>query len=354
MTPPADAMPPRPDAPDPLDSDPDRDGFRAVFSRIIGDAEHPLTWSVPLGTIAGIRVRVHLLFIVYAVAQVLWSIKVGYFGPGYTSLAMAILFALVLLHETGHCLACRWVGGEADEMMMWPLGGLAMGHPPEDWRAHLVTTAGGPAVNALLAPITAAALWAAGRPGAILFNPLEIGPLLLTQIDSWWLTALWLLHALNLALLAFNTLLPIFPLDGGRLLEAALWSRMGRRRATETAATIGMAGAGALSIFALVAEHAALLGMAVFCGLVSWSEWRRLRAADDLTEGYGGSLPDPDTEARRARIQARRRRRERQAQAELDRVLAKIARDGIGSLTRAERRTLHRATHEKRSGGGAD
>ena len=71
-------------------------GFRAAMSRIFGDAEHPLSWSVPIGTIAGIRIRLHLLFIVYAVAQVLWSINSDFFGPGYTSIAMAALFGLTL------------------------------------------------------------------------------------------------------------------------------------------------------------------------------------------------------------------------------------------------------------------
>ena len=345
-------MSPRHNAPNPLDSpDSARGRFRAVFGRIIGDAEHPLTWSIPAGSIAGIRVRIHLLFIVYAIAQVLWSIRIGYFGPGYTALAMVILFALVLMHELGHCLACRWVGGEADEVMMWPLGGLAVCHPPEEWRANLITSAGGPAVNLVLAPITSAALLAAGRPGAIVFNPLEVGPLLLTQIDSWWLTALWLLHALNLVLLVFNILLPIFPLDGGRILHALLWRRHGRRRATEIAATAGLVGSGALAILALVAESALLLSIAIFCGLVSWSERQRLRAPDDISGGSSVIEPEPDPEesARRVRLEARRRRREREARAELDRVLAKIAREGMPSLNRAERRTLQKATRRTRS-----
>lgn len=345
-------MSPRRGQPDFRDPDSTAGGrFRAAFERVFGDVEHPLTWAVGAGSVAGIRIRIHVLFIVYAVAQVLWSINRGFFGPGYTAIAMGSLFFIVLLHEFGHCLACRWVGGEADEILMWPLGGLATVHPPDDWRAHLITTIGGPAVNVVLLPITSGALWASGRPGAIIFNPLEIGPLLMTVIDSWWLTALWTLHGVNLAILAFNVLLPIFPLDGGRIVQALIWRAKGRRRSMEIAAGVGLIASGVLAVFAIVAEVLMVLGIAVFCGLVCWAERQRLRAPD-LIGGYDvfGDEEDPSVAARSQRILERQARREAEAQAELDRILEKIARSGLGSLNAREKRTLERATKEKRTG----
>ncbi len=345
-------MSPRRNQPDYRDPDSTAGGrLRAAFERIFGDVEHPLTWAVGVGSIAGIRVRIHVLFIVYAVAQVLWSINRGFFGPGYTAIAMGALFVIVLMHEFGHCLACRWVGGEADDILMWPLGGLASVHPPDDWRAHLITTVGGPAVNVVILPITSAALWASGRPGAIIFNPLEIGPLLMTVIDSWWLTALWTLHAVNLAILAFNVLLPIFPLDGGRIVQALIWRSQGRRRSMEIAAGVGLIASGVLAVFAIVADVLLVLGIAVFCGLVCWSERQRLRAPELLGDYEDfGVANDPEADARRDRLAERQARKEAEAQAELDRILEKIARSGLGSLSAREKRTLERATKEKRTG----
>ena len=58
-----------------------------------------------------------------------------------------MLFMIVLLHELGHCFAARSVGGSADEILLWPLGGLAYVHHPHNAWASFITTAGGPAVN---------------------------------------------------------------------------------------------------------------------------------------------------------------------------------------------------------------
>ena len=60
---------------------------------------------------------------------------------------MTILFGIVLLHEFGHCFAARWTGGDAQEIMMTPLGGLAMTMSRNHWWSRFVTVAGGPLVN---------------------------------------------------------------------------------------------------------------------------------------------------------------------------------------------------------------
>src|SRR3984885_182136 len=63
------------------------------------------------------------------------------------------LFAIVLLHEFGHALACRSVGGTADNIMLWPLGGVAYVNPPQRPGATLWSIAAGPLVNVALLPI---------------------------------------------------------------------------------------------------------------------------------------------------------------------------------------------------------
>src|SRR5437016_10121848 len=69
------------------------------------------------------------------------------------------LFIIVLLHEFGHALACRQVGGKADQIVLWPLGGVAYVAPPQRPGATLWSIVAGPLVNVILAPIlTIAAL----------------------------------------------------------------------------------------------------------------------------------------------------------------------------------------------------
>src|SRR5262245_25536551 len=63
------------------------------------------------------------------------------------------LFGIVLVHEYGHALACRQVGGQADTIVLWPLGGIAYVAPPPRPGAVLWSVAAGPLVNvALLVP----------------------------------------------------------------------------------------------------------------------------------------------------------------------------------------------------------
>lgn len=328
-----------------------RGGFREALRRIFGDSENPLTWAVTVGRVWGVRIRLHLFFIVYALAVVLFSISRDAMGVGYTSLAMGILFALVLVHEFGHVAACRWVGGESDEVMLWPLGGLADCDIPSNWRANLITTLGGPAVNAALVPATCLALWAIGRPGTILFNPINPA-LTLGELASWQEIALWWAHYLNLLLLAFNMLVPMLPLDGGRTLHAILWSRSSRTEALATSVNVGMGAAIVMGLFGLVANESTLVGVALFGGLTCWMERRRLTGPEALTgEGYALTFNEDDHEDRGpSRRELRRRARDAADQREIDRILAKIGAEGMASLSRAEKRTLDRASKRKRKG----
>ncbi len=57
------------------------------------------------------------------------------------------LFLIVMLHEFGHALACRQVGGTANQIVLWPLGGVAYVNPPQRPGATLWSIAAGPLVN---------------------------------------------------------------------------------------------------------------------------------------------------------------------------------------------------------------
>ncbi|MFI4897576.1 MAG: DUF6576 domain-containing protein, partial [Phycisphaerales bacterium JB059] len=88
-----------------------------------------------------------------------------------------------------------------------------------------------------------------------------------------------------------------------------------------------------------------LLGVALFGGIVCFLERRRLQF---LGTGALGATLEPDDDAREARARAKERARRDSEQEEVDRILAKISREGMGSLSTREKRTLKRATHHRR------
>jgi Zn-dependent protease len=327
------------------------DRFRGMLARVFGDADNPMQWAITLGSVSGIRVRIHVIFIIYAIAQLLFAwISRDTLGLGFTAIMLSWLFVIVLLHEFGHCLACRWVGGEADDILMWPLGGLAFVRPPDTPGANLITTLGGPGVNAILLAPFVMSLLMYGMGDRILFNPLDINAALHNL--SWAQTVLFLGHVTNLALLCFNMILCIYPLDSGRVLQELLWFRLGKRAATDIALNIGFVGAIALGVFGLVANQTILMGIALFCGVSCFLERRTLRAADELTSPWaesamwreGNDEPAPKGPSKK---ELKQREREQAEQAELDRVLEKIAKSGMDSLTKSERKTLETATKKR-------
>ena len=63
------------------------------------------------------------------------------------------LFLIVLIHEFGHQLACRSVGGKTHDIVLWLLGGVAYVSPPQRPGAQLWSIAAGPLVNVALIPV---------------------------------------------------------------------------------------------------------------------------------------------------------------------------------------------------------
>lgn len=330
--------------------------FRAFLGRVFGDGENPLSWSVPLFTAIAIRVKVHVFFIIFIVMQLIWSASKDAFGVGYMAMGLGLLFVLVLLHEFGHCIACRRVGGDADEIVMWPLGGLAMCHPPFTWQAHLATAVGGPLVNVAFLPVFAGALLAAGAGmEAVVFNPFTPA-VPLGALDAWWKVGLWWAHYMNVVLLGFNVLTPMYPLDGGRIVQCALWAKLGYERATDIATKVGMVGAAVLFMLGMVTGETMLMGIAIFGGLTCWMERRRLAFAGDggAMAMEGASAVAARREQREFERLARRQAEEREERAalqrEVDTILEKISREGMGSLTKREKDVLRRASARERAG----
>lgn len=156
----------------------------------------------------------------------------NYSTPFWGALEYLALFLIVLMHEFGHSMACRQVGGRADEIVLWPLGGLAYVAPPSRPGATLWSIAAGPLVNVALLPFFWGCLYWARSTGTFEHNrDLYIFLRTITIING--------------SLLVFN-LLPVYPLDGGQILRAVLWYPLGKARSLIVATSVGFIGGLAL------------------------------------------------------------------------------------------------------------
>src|SRR4030095_7632000 len=110
------------------------------------------TGVIRLFRFAGIDVYLHFTWFLVA-AIFMTDYMRRYDSPVWCVLEYISLFVIVLIHEFGHALACRQVGGIADRIVLWPLGGVAYVNPPPRPGATLWSIAAGPLVNVVLLPI---------------------------------------------------------------------------------------------------------------------------------------------------------------------------------------------------------
>lgn len=212
--------------------------------------------SFRLFRLFGIDVRLHWLWFLVAIWQ-FQTRRDSYDSPVFSALEYLALFGLVLLHEFGHALACRQVGGEASEIVLWPLGGVAYVSPPPRPGAWLWSIAAGPLVNVALIPV----LFGLGYGIAVL-NPEAL------PNDGYRL--LHSLAVINYGLLAFN-LLPIYPLDGGQILRSLLWFWLGPSRSLKVASILGLFGAAGLVALAVWLRSTWIGIVALYMGSQCWS-----------------------------------------------------------------------------------
>ncbi len=190
--------------------------------------------SIRLFRIAGVNLYLHWSWFVVALFAVAFR-RGSYASPTFNVFEYLALFLIVLLHEYGHSLACWSVGGRADEIVLWPLGGVAYVAPPLRPGATLWSIAAGPLVNVLIA----LGMFAVKPAAGIFYEwPLAADPSDAARLVQ----ALWYM---NLGLMAFN-LLPIYPLDGGQILQALLWFVIGRARSLMVTSLLGFLGVAAL------------------------------------------------------------------------------------------------------------
>src|SRR5580692_11184542 len=120
--------------------------------------------SIHLFRLAGIDVFLNWSWFLVAAYEI--STRKGtYSSIGWNVLEYLALFLIVLTHEFGHAMACRQVGGTANQIMLWPFGGVAYVDPPQRPGATLWSIAAGPLVNVALAPILLGAAFAGRAAG---------------------------------------------------------------------------------------------------------------------------------------------------------------------------------------------
>ncbi len=239
-------------------------------SRMRGPAAGGSPWSVRVGALAGIPIRIHLTFFLL----LLWFGNVSRDqGQGFLGgvLFMLLLFGCVVLHELGHALAARRWGVATHEIVLYPFGGVARIDRMPSGRAELVIALAGPAVNLVLAGLltTVIVLWRSQAPES-------------AQEIIGGAPIVWQLLWANLTLFAFN-LIPAFPMDGGRVLRAALSIFLGETRATNIAAGVGQAIALAFAVLAFlpppIKPILLLIAFFVFVGAGQEAAFQRSRSA---------------------------------------------------------------------------
>jgi Zn-dependent protease len=276
-------------------------------------------------------------------------------GISWTAVALAFLFVSTLVHECGHALATRMLGGRTPVVLLWPLGGLARGRlrDAENWKSELLATIGGPCAGVVIFAVLALALWLAGAPreafAPAMLDPLAVSNGLIATAGSWWLTALFLWQWTN-ALVLLANLIPIFPLDGAYVVQGVLAQRMGYVRAMRLAAQLGVVFSVLLGLIAMLAGVGAWSGyglaLAFFGGFVCVGSVKRLDFTESELDVSG--LDEDEDNAVIGRIGAKPGQQKRDAQsARVDAILEKIQRSGMKSLNFRERRLLKKITRNK-------
>lgn len=215
--------------------------------------------------ICGIELAVHVSFFLLLAyfAFVGWG-EGGWLGAGWSLVLIILFFGCVVLHELGHSLTARRYGVHVPRILLMPIGGMAeFDRIPRRPSSELLITLAGPAVNFVLAAVLLPLVWAdlwSSEP-VVRFGALDL------TIN---------LAIANLVMGVFN-LLPVFPMDGGRILRALLATRLNYLRATWWAAMVGKVLAVVLAfVAAFYFENALLAVLFLFIYFAGESEYRQL------------------------------------------------------------------------------
>lgn len=210
-----------------------------------------------LGTVLGFPIELNLSFLI------LLGLVFVAFGGFVGVMIVGLAFASVLLHELGHAVVARKLGVHISGIELGFLGGAAkMEGMPRTPNHEIAIAAAGPAVSLVLAGL--------GIGLGALFDAELIG------LVGW----------INLILAGFN-LIPALPMDGGRILRAALARKMTFYRATDVSVRVARVVAIAFGILGLMGAYQLLI-LAPFLWLMGSRERMMARMVEDHYGGYPG------------------------------------------------------------------
>ena len=231
-----------------------------------------MRWSLRLGSILGIRIEVHVTFLLLLLAYVALS-KASHVAEVLAVVGdLLLLFSCVLLHELGHALMARRFGVNTREIVLTGIGGIAkLERMPERPVEEMLVALAGPAVNVVLATLI----------GAFLLQRHEsFDTITRLALDGH---ALEFLFYVNIVMFLFN-LIPAFPMDGGRVLRAVLAMMMPYARATRYASLVGQAFAVVFAVVGtLVTQNLALVAIALFVFVTAREERALVQTRSSLT-----------------------------------------------------------------------
>lgn len=244
--------------------------------------------ALPAGSCCSVPIFVHILLPLYAGvetgAALLRKAPEDPAGnvAGFALLTSGVLlFATVLVHELGHCMAARCVGARVDRILLWPLGGLAYIGAPEtacqdSWVAFAGPLTHLPQSLLLLATLALASGCASpsscdgftawewyAAPGEGFYEG-----------ASFWRNALTWALRMQVYMAAFNLLVPAFPLDGGRLLANSLTQLLAPERAARATCVVCFLCVAGLAVWGITTSAWTLLAVAVWTGMQGWELWR--------------------------------------------------------------------------------
>ena len=222
------------------------------------------SWSIPVGRLFGVDVRIHLTFFLLPMF-VFWtdySAHQGNANGPHDMALVAIILACVGVHECGHMLAARRLGMIPKAVILLPLTGVTLYDESRAektqpaallWKREIRLALVGPVVNLALAALAAAVITAVGRGEDLWKFPF-------LQVANLPKSLVWA----NLYLAALN-LMPAYPLDGGRILRAFFSRTLDSSAATRRAVSISNAIAMVLMVAGLFSDSwLTMVGVIVF------------------------------------------------------------------------------------------
>jgi Zn-dependent protease len=295
-----------------------------------------LQLSIPFGSWFGVRVRLHfwlLLTLLFTLADLFSHVPAT-----IVAIQITLLLTSLLVHDFGHRILAQSVGGELNEFMLWPAGGMIFPKmPPGAW-PMFVGHIGGIIANLLLA-LGSIFLLRVRDNGWLIpsLNPMSVidGSMFHPMLYSSDLLSVGLISfaTINCALVLGN-FLPYYWFDGGYLLQSILWPFLGGASALNVTCIIGMLLAAPMFALSLVGRN--IMGL-VFWGFLFASSYSarhtmQIEEAEPSATGWRSRRWAKSSN----RALANRRRQEEK----IDAILAKVSAKGMHSLTWWEKRTL--------------